>query len=481
VAFSMAWAGEGGQRALDRLAGFRAELYRCFPLRGDVLAELGDAVLCAPGRVTDLAHLSLEEVFRRGHGALFAGVNEGRVEVARLRRAVAGLALPPWPDGRIRLAVDVTAWLRPDAVTSAGLLWCPVPGRSGEHGQVVPGWPYSWVAALGPGALSWAVLLDALRLGPGDDACAVTAAQIREVVSRLVAAGHWKPGDPLILVVLDAGYNPVRLARLLAGVPAEVVARVRSNRVFHRPAPPREYGMPGRQARHGVPVRCDDPQTWDGAVPAQAVHPRYGPLLVLSWGRVHQRLDRHCGGWEDWPPGQELPVIEGTLIRLSVPGRDAMWLWSSCPDAAPEGVAAAWQGYLRRFDIEHVFRFLKRTLGWDKPMLRNPAAADRWTWLILACWNQLWAARPLAAALKLPWQRTLPAAGLTPGRVRAGFPRLHPALPVLASPPKPSRPGPGRPKGSRNKTLAPRQPVGKTHPKPRRHKKKQAKQTNQTG
>src|ERR1700721_2950607 len=113
----MAWVEGAGQGALDRLAGVR--------------------VLCAAGGVTDLAHLSLEEVFRRGHGALFAGLNAGRVEAARLRRAVAGLALPAWPDRRIRLAVDVTAWLRPDAVTSAGLLWCPVPGRSGEHGQVV--------------------------------------------------------------------------------------------------------------------------------------------------------------------------------------------------------------------------------------------------------------------------------------------------------------------------------------------------------
>src|SRR3984957_6982833 len=90
----MAWVEGAGQGALDRLAGLRAEVYRCFPRRGDVLLELGDAVLCAAGRVTDLAHLSLEEVFRRGHGALFAGLNAGRVEAARLRRAVAGLALP---------------------------------------------------------------------------------------------------------------------------------------------------------------------------------------------------------------------------------------------------------------------------------------------------------------------------------------------------------------------------------------------------
>ena len=45
-----------------------------------------------------------------------------------------------------------------------------------------------------------------------------------------------------------------------------------------------------------------------------------------------------------------------------------------------------WQAYLRRFGLEHVFRFLKQQVGWDKPMLRDPAAADRWTWLIIACY-----------------------------------------------------------------------------------------------
>jgi hypothetical protein len=41
---------------------------------------------------------------------------------------------------------------------------------------------------------------------------AVTAAQVRGVVTRLMAAGHWKPGDPDIMVIFDAGYEPARLA-----------------------------------------------------------------------------------------------------------------------------------------------------------------------------------------------------------------------------------------------------------------------------
>jgi hypothetical protein len=75
----------------------------------------------------------------------------------------------------------------------------------------------------------------------------------------------------------------------------------------------------------------------------------------MAWPRLHQRLE-HRGSWEDHDG--ELPVVEGTLIRLAVdhlPGcRDAepVWLWSSRAAAAEDEVNRAWQAFLRRFDIE---------------------------------------------------------------------------------------------------------------------------------
>ena len=47
--------------------------------------------------------------------------------------------------------------------------------------------------------------------GPDDDDTEVTAAQVREVVERLVRAGHRRGGDPDILVIFDAGYDVTRL------------------------------------------------------------------------------------------------------------------------------------------------------------------------------------------------------------------------------------------------------------------------------
>ena len=103
---------------------------------------------------------------------------------------------------------------------------------------MIPGWPYSFVAALEPGRTSWVRLLDAVRPGPADDLTAVTAAQVREVVQRIIAAGHWRQGDPPVMVIFDAGYELARLAWLLRDLPVQVIGRLGSNRVLrHPPAP----------------------------------------------------------------------------------------------------------------------------------------------------------------------------------------------------------------------------------------------------
>lgn len=103
------------------------------------------------------------------------------------------------------------------------------------------GWPYSVVAALETGRTSWTALLDAIRLEPGADLAAVTTAQLREVVERLLAAGQWHEGDPKILVVLDSGYDAPRIAHLLCGLPVQILGRPRSDPVMRRPTPPRVY------------------------------------------------------------------------------------------------------------------------------------------------------------------------------------------------------------------------------------------------
>jgi len=412
-----------------------------------------DALLCTDGPVKTLVELAMVPEHRRGHGALYDGLNCGRVEVGRLRRALAGLALPRAADGRIVLAVDVSPWLRPDAPTSPQRLFCHTYGRGRGPAQMIPGWPYSVVAALETGRTSWTALLDAVRLGPGQDATAVTAMQVREVIARLRAAGQHQDGDPDILVVFDAGYDVCRLAFLLAELPVELLGRLRSDRVLCFPAPDRDAATVGRPPRHGAAFALAHAGTEDAPAPVVATTTdttRYGTARAQAWDRLHPRLARR-GAWADHQG--ELPIIAGTLIQLQVtrlPGHQApkpLWLWCSRTDATAAEVDRCWQAFLRRFDLEHTFRLLKQTLGWTRPKIRDPNAGDRWTWLIITAYTQLRLARTLTRDLRRPWERPTPPERLTPARVRRGFRHLRATTPLPASAPKPTHAGPGRPLG----------------------------------
>ncbi|MFB6978496.1 NF041680 family putative transposase [Streptomyces scopuliridis] len=461
--------------AFAKASRLREDLFDCLTVRGDELFDLTDALLCADGPVTAPVDLKLVAEHRRGHGAMDDALNSGNVDAPRLRQVLADLPMPQAADGRLVLAVDVSNWLRPEAPTSAERLFCHVYGRSGRSsGQFIPGWPYSFVAALGSGRTSWCQPLDAVRLGPDDDVAEVTAAQVRGVVEDLIETGRWHVGDRDILIVFDVGYDAPRMAHLLDGLPVEVLGRMRSDHVMRRPTPSlKEYALAypqgGRRPKHGKEFRFAKPETWgDPDAATVRVTDRYGTARAMAWDRLHPRLTTRSA-WIDHTG--ELPVIEGTLIRLQVGrlpgGGDPLppWLWSSATGLSGEDVDVRWQAFLRRFDIEHTFRLMKQTLGWTRPKLRAPEAGDRWTWLIIAAHTQLRLTREAAADLHRPWEKPIEPARLTPARVRRGFRNLRPHLRCPARTPKPSTPGPGRPLGSNRRPVT-HYDVGKTTRRP---------------
>jgi hypothetical protein len=93
-----------------------------------------------------------------------------------------------------------------------------------------------------------------------------------------------------------------------------------------------------------------------------------------------------------------------------------LWLWWH-GEGEPD-LGLLWRAYIRRFDLEHTFRFLKQTLGWTAPRVRHPEQADRWTWLVVTAFTQLRLARPCACDRRLPWERRYDPGRLTPVRVR---------------------------------------------------------------
>ncbi len=86
------------------------------------------------------------------------------------------------------------------------------------------------------------------------------------------------------------------------------------------------------------------------------------------------------------------------------------WLGEQMP-----AVSEVWRLYLRRFGVDHWYRFAKQRLHWTLPKLSTPKQCERWSDLMpLMSW-ELWLARDIVADNPLPWHRSMPK--LTPGRV----------------------------------------------------------------
>jgi hypothetical protein len=258
----------------------------------------------------------------------------------------------------------------------------------------------------------------------------------------------------------DAGYDAVQLSLALEQLPVGLLVRLRAGRCFY--ADPTTQPWTGRPGRHGAKFVCDDPTSWPTPTDTwSAPDPRYGSICLQAWSGLHAAPQNHATGGTRQPR----PLVRGTLIRLVVdhlprPTKDPtpLWLWWCSP--LPPDLAEIWQAYIARFAIEHTFRFFKQTLRWTTPKLRSPAAADRWTWLLLLAYIQLRLARQAGADVRLPWQPPVPAERRTPARVRRGFWLLLLRLGSPASMPKPYGRSPGRPHGKRSPP-APRFPAVK--------------------
>jgi len=498
--------------AAGALREFRERLHGCLTARGDALSELADAILCAGRPVRSLVQLSLEPEFRRGHGALYDALASGRVDDERLFSLLTEV-LSPLADGpeaqawtaehdvvdrrlldralsgvpaadaarvrdacarwsRPRVAVDATSYPRPDA-------WCS-PGREHVHhgachckgsSKTAPGWEYQLAAVTGYLRTAWAPVVDLQRTTPAKRT-AQTIAQVKSVLRRMPGTGA------VPLFVFDAGYSAAALTDGLAGCPAHILVRLPAGSVFYQDAPAWP-GKNGRPARRGPEVHCLEPEAIAAAAEGRGSRgrkkplppapepdetlvlpdtPHYGTVRAEAWHDVHPQVHGDRG----WLAGRDkLPVLRGTLVHVTAgrlpDGRDPhrqMWLWHAGP--GPLSLDELWRAYLARFDIEHAIRALKGALGLTAAKVRTPEQADRWTRVVIAAQAQLLLARPLAADLRRPWEKQPdPDRPLSPGRVRRGFRNIRHDLGTPARVPKPSRPGPGRPKGT-SKGPAPR-------------------------
>ena len=79
--------------------------------------------------------------------------------------------------------------------------------------------------------------------------------------------------------------------------------------------------------------------------------------------------------------------------------------------------------------------------------VRTPAQFERWSWMVVLVFNQLYLARQLGQALHRPWEST--ARPVTPQQVRRVMPTILLQVGTPARPCQPRGKSPGRAKGFR--------------------------------
>jgi hypothetical protein len=296
----------------------------------------------------------------------------------------------------------------------------------------VPAWAYQWLVAVPDVAGSWVLPLDVQRRGPTASSATLVALDQITAVRDAQTPDAQRP-----VVTLDSGYDLETLAK--ADVDADLLVRLAKHRVVYRAA--ENYCGRGRPRLHGAAFRLADEDTHGQAQrSSELTHSSYGTVRIDVW------TDLHVGGAPDAP----FSVVRVQVERLPnkrLPPRPLWLAWIGGP--LPADLSVLWRWYLRRFTVEHAFRFVKQSLGWTTVRPRHPDAADRWTWLVAgACW-QLWLARPLLTEVRLPWEHPRSDGLVTPGQVHRHFSRLLVRVGCPARAPLPRGKAPGRQVGQR--------------------------------
>jgi len=118
-------------------------------------------------------------------------------------------------------------------------------------------------------------------------------------------------------------------------------------------------------------------------------------------------------------------------------GRVFKPLWLAWVGEQIPPLEEVWRLYLRRFAIDHWYRFVKQRLHWTLPKLSTPKQSERWSDLMPMLSWELWLARDIVADNPLPWQKSQ--AKLTPGRVAQAMGGILAAIGTPASAPKQER------------------------------------------
>lgn len=403
--------------SLQNLEIFRNRSYLLLGNGRDALFDLMDAVLTTRS-VASFVELSLSPVFRREWPSIYEALQDGRPSRQGLMKEYVK-HIPP--SEVVVLAGDHTAWSRLYAKTLQERTYEHQPQVLSGVKPITLGHGYSTITWIPQEQGSWALPLLHERITSLDTPIGKAATQLRQVCAQISVK---------VLFLGDGEYGSAPFLKQTADIECNKLIRLRPNRVLYHA--PEAYQGKGRPRKHGEKFSLKDPDTWTVAPEDITTQDdKLGRLRVRRWKALHLRQ------------AAEHPFDLILVERLDVPDSNPVWLiWMAQEEMT---LSQTWKQYLRRFAIEHWYRFMRQRLHWTVPQLSTPKQMETWSDLIPLMTWQLWLARNVVEDSPLPWQK--PMTKLTPGRIANAFAPLLARIGSPAPDPKPRGKSPGWPTG----------------------------------
>lgn len=428
----------------NTLEVFRQQMYGCFERSRDALFNLSDALASEP-QARSLPELSLSVFFERRWPSVYEALQDGRINVARLRQVFVQNLIASRPeDLPLWVSIDSSSMQRLEAESSRDRGMIYVPNLPHATKPVSVGWQFSTLMLLPDQPSSWVGILDQERIGTEQTAIEVGITQLRAVLPQITRR---------VILLADRWYAVGSLVRACRELNCCALIRLKRNRKLYRPAPARQPKQRGAPCKHGSLFQGTRPDTHGPADGEWEGTDEHGKRVAVScWKHLHFR---------------EAPEAEVWVIRVQRDGardskrdpRISWFIWTGPHDLPLEQVRPS---YRKRFSHEHGYRLLKQDLLWTRAHLRTPEQVERWSWIVACACNLLLLSQQQGLAVLRPWESRQRL--LTPRQVRRAMPSILQQVGTPARSPKARGKSPGWRRG-RRRTPAPRFPVVKK-PKP---------------
>jgi len=312
----------------NQLREFRQRLYETLGNARDTIFDLMDAVLVS-GCIMSYVSLSQSPVFRRQWPSIYEGLQDSQLPRATVRKLLVNqIATEQQP----LLAGDATRWNRPAAKTIKDRT-----SSGGSNQAITVGHSYSTLAWIPEEEGSWALPVCHERITSFETPGSRAAFQLKQVTRQMSV----RP-----LAVYDRGYGNASFVNQTADIEADLLLRLASNRCVY--GAPAAYGGRGAPAKHGHKMKLNAPETW--SVPIETVEvddPKLGRVRVSRWSEYHFQKS----------PKRPMEIIRVEVLDAKGGKRRFAPMWLAWLGQTMPPLETLWSNYLRRFALEHWYRF----------------------------------------------------------------------------------------------------------------------------